>query len=52
MHRNTLTICAQRLALSNKRLDKAYYTLTLLKESGEPVPVEAVNAIVVGCAIR
>ena len=52
MNRKTLTFCAQRLAVSNKRLDQAYYTLILLKENGEPVPVEAVNAIVVGCAIR
>eukprot|EP00752_Nemacystus_decipiens_P002939 g2733.t2 len=50
--RRTLTFCAQRLAVSNKRLDQAYYTLTLLRDNGEPVPVEAVNAIVVGCAIR
>ncbi|CAN0137781.1 unnamed protein product, partial [Ectocarpus sp. 12 AP-2014] len=52
VNRKTLTFCAQRLAVSNKRLDQAYYTLTLLKENGEPVPVEAVNAIIVGCAIR
>lgn len=52
MNRKTLTFCAQRLAVSNKRLDQAYYTLTLLKENGEPVPVEAVNAIIVACAIR
>lgn len=52
VNRKTLTFCAQRLAVSNKRLDQAYYTLTLLKENGEPVPVEAVNAVIVGCAIR
>ncbi|CAB1117756.1 unnamed protein product [Ectocarpus sp. CCAP 1310/34] len=52
VNRKTLTFCAQRLAVSNKRLDQAYYTLTLLKENGEPVPVEAVNAIIVACAIR
>lgn len=52
MSRKALTFCAQRLAISNNRLDQAYYTLTQLKESGEPVPVEAVNAIIVGCAIR
>lgn len=52
VNRKTLTFCAQRLAVTNKRLDQAYYTLTLLKDSGEPVPVEAVNAIIVGCAIR
>lgn len=50
--RKTLTFCAQRLAVSNKRLDQAYYTLILLKDNGEPIPVEAVNAIIVGCAIR
>ncbi|CAM9167910.1 unnamed protein product, partial [Ectocarpus sp. 4 AP-2014] len=52
VNRKTLTFCAQRLSVSNKRLDQAYYTLTLLKENGEPVPVEAVNAIIVACAIR
>lgn len=52
MNRKTLSFCAQRLAVSNTRLDEAYYTLTLLKDSGEPVPVDAVNTIIVGCAIR
>lgn len=52
MSRKTLTFCAQRLSISNSRLDGAYYTLASLKQNGEPVPVEAVNTVIVGCAIR
>ena len=50
--RKTLTFCAHRLSISNNRLDGAYYTLASLKQNGEPVPVEAVNTVIVGCAIR
>lgn len=52
MSRKTLTQIAQRLAVSNNRLDSAYYTLVSFTERGEQVPVEAVNTIIVGCATR
>lgn len=52
MTRKTLDQVAEKLALSNNRLDGAYYTLASLHETGEPVPVEAVNTIIAGCAMR
>lgn len=48
----TLEQVAEKLSLSNNRLDGAYYTLAALHESGESVPVEAVNTVIAGSAMR
>lgn len=43
---------AEKLSLSNNRLDSAYYTLAALHENGESVPIEAINTVIAGSAMR